>query len=254
MDQKNPIQKQNKLLETATEFVIKNKWALLIGSAAVIAVLLVAVAIQSISASNQLKAGREYDNVLNNINYAQYMTNRTDSQKMFQEQMARLDALIQTYPNTVGSVRARLLLAKVLYEDSARSGKADSINTALSYYKSVLQDNVADFYKALAVIGAAQCSEQKNDYNGAFNYYNQIVIKYGKEGFSPMAVVGMARAKEMLGDADNALAYYRQAARDYPDSLWSRYAKGKIYSFKETVSASTNKQGGTNTSLPYIIQ
>lgn len=249
----------NKLLEKITEFVVRHKLPLLIGSGALLAAILAVVLIQSFVSSNQLKAAREYDNIVNNINYAQYVTNRSDSEKIFQEQMSRLDGLIQTYPNTVGSVRAKLLLGKVLYEDASRSGKTELLNTAISYYKSVVDAPVADFFKALALIGAAQCSEQKNDYSGAFGFFNQVVLKYGKEGFNPIAVIGMARAKEMLGESANAIAYYRQAAQDYPDSLWSRYAKGKIYSFNETVSGPTNgvlpgTNTGQSTSLPYIIQ
>jgi tetratricopeptide (TPR) repeat protein len=149
-------------------------------------------------------------------------------------------------------------MSKALYSDASRLGKPELLDTAMAYYKSILDTPVADFYKALALIGLAQCSDRKQDYNGSFNYYNQIILKYGKQGFNPMSIVGMARAKEMLGDATGAIAYYRQVIRDNPDSMWTRYAKGKIYSFKETVSGSTNRQQGTNanqtTSLPYIIQ
>lgn len=261
MNQKNPSPhqthpakslKQSNFFDIVAEFVLKNKWPVLIGSAVLLAVILVAVMIQSISSSNQEKASRMYDMAQSYINNLQYVTNQSDREKIYQEQINNLNGVVQMYPGTIAATRAKLFLGKVFYEEAYRSGKQDVLGTALSYYKSVSDSSAPDFYKALALVGSAQCSEQMNDYANAFNKYSSIVLKYSREGFNPMAVIGMARAKEMLGDVNGALTYYRQAAQNYPDSLWSRYAKGKIYSFNETLTNQKAPAGQTN--LPYIVQ
>lgn len=225
----------------------------MIGSSAVLAVILVIVMIQSVSASNQEKASRMYDMAQSYINNIQYVTNQADREKIYQEQINNLAGVVQMYPGTTAATRARLFLGKVFYEEAYRSGKQDVLNTALSYYRSVYDSSAPDFYKALSLIGSAQCNEQMNDYVNAFSKYNLILVKFPKEGFNPMAVIGMARSKEMLGDINAAISFYRQAAQDYPNSLWSRYAKGKIYSFNETPNQKTSVPAGT-TNLPYNVQ
>ena len=225
----------------------------MIGSTAVLAVVLVLVLIQSVTASNQEKASRMYDMAQSYLNNIQYVTNQADRERIYQEQINNLGGIVQMYSGTTAATRARLYLGKVYYEEAYRSGKQEALNTAASYYKSVVDSSAPDFYKALALIGSAQCSEQMNDYVNAFNKYNQVVVKYPKEGFNPMALTGMARSKEMLGDLNGAITYYRQVAQEYPASLWTRYAKGKIYSFDEAVTNQKPQATGV-TNLPYIVQ
>lgn len=232
---KPPINKNQKKhgFEPVLEFFLKHKWTVTIAAGAVLVLVLVVIGIQSVSQSNQDKAGRMYDIAQSYINSLRYETNTSKRQQIYQDQLNNLNGLIQTYPNTVAAARARLYLGRAYYEEAYTTGKEESINAALTYYRSVLDSGASDFHKALALIGSAQCSEQKNDYTSAYENYSQVVSRYRKQGFTPLAMIGMARSKEIAGDVQNALIYYRQLVQEFPDSLWNRYALGKIYFYSE---------------------
>ncbi len=247
------VQKQNSFLDQAIDFGIKYKWILSITSGAVLALIAIFMFVNYITASNIEKASRMYDTSLNYINNINYITNEADRTKIYQEQINNLNTLVQIYPKTVAAIRARLFLGKFFYEDSFRSGKVDSMNTAVNYYSTALDNTKTGFYKSLALIGLGQCYEQKNDFNKSFDFYNQIVVKYPSEGFSPLALIGMARSKEMLGDVNTALDIYNRLIKEYPSSLWTKFAKGRIYFFSEKPKGNPASTS-TNTGVPLLIQ
>ncbi len=247
--QKN--QKQISTLEKSIEFVLKYKLIVSIASGSILVIAAIIAALFYFSASNIEKANRMYDSSLSYLNNINYITNESDKAKVYQEQMNNLSVLVQIYPKTVAATRARLFLGKAFFEEAFQSGKQDNLNMALSYYNSAYENTKTGFYKALALIGRGQCYEQKNDFKKAFDDYNQIVTKYFNEGFTPVALISMARSKEMSGDVTTAIEYYNRVLKEYPDSLWSRFAKGKIYFFSDS-PGSTNTTKGT--SVPFILQ
>jgi len=204
------------------------------------------------------KSSQIFDTAISVINNINYITNESDKSKYYQEQVNNLNSLIQLYPDTVPAMRARLFLGKLYYESAYRSGKQEAINQSVNYYSGVLVLSKSDFYKSLAAIGLAYCYEQKNDFIKAFENFNLVLTKYPNEGFNEVALIGMARAKEMQGDVNNAIVFYKKVVSEYTNSLWTKYAKGKIFYFsgpgnlKEVpVNAQTNKP--TNTSVPFIL-
>ncbi len=231
-------------------WVVRYKWAASIAAASLLVAVLVVVILRGISQSNEEKAGRMYDISQSYINSLRYVTNQSERQRIYQDQINNMNVLVQNYPGTVAATRARLYLGRVFYEEAYTTGKVESVNTALSYYRTVIQGGSAPFYKALALVGSAQCHEQKNDYAGAFQDYSMLVGQYRGEGFAPLALIGMARSKEMIGDIQNAIAYYRQMVKDYPGSIWNRYAWGKIYFYSEP-SQQPATPVPANNSLPF---
>jgi tetratricopeptide (TPR) repeat protein len=250
MNQPTPKTRNKNLFDQVLEFILKNKWPVTIGAGIVLASALVLVAVMGVSQSNEDKAGQMYDVSQSYINSLRYVTNRTDRERIYQEQINNMNAIIQSYPGTVAATRARLYLGRAFYEEAYTTGKVDSISVAVSYYQSVIESGAADFHKALALIGSAQCSEQKNDYASAFRDYSLVAGKYRRQGFAPLALVGMARAKEMIGDIQNALFHYQQVIRDHPDSLWTRFAQGKIAFYSEPSQRVAAPAANTNV-LPF---
>lgn len=253
MQQKN--QKQNSFLENSIDFVLKNKLLIGISSGAVLVIICLIVLFSYIVTSNKEKANRIYDIAISYMNNMNYITNNSERAKIFQDQVNNLATLVQIYPDTIAATRARLFLGKVFYEEALQSGKQDSINMALTYYTGAYENTKVNFYKVLALMGRAQCYEQKNEFNKAFDDYNLVVNKYSKDGFTPTALVGMARSKEMMGNENNekeALEYYQRIVKDYPSSEWAKYAKGKIYFYSEPSKGSHSTTAQTS-NLPFIL-
>ncbi len=182
------------------------------------------------------ESNKLYDIAMSQV---QMMVNTEDEaqrQQLFQQHVAGLDQLIQTYPNTVAAVRARLYMGKIYFSEAYSTQNAQAIVMALQYYQQARDTAKSDFFRALGTIGMAYCYEQQNDYAKAFASFQDVVNNYPKEGFNPVCLVGMARAKEMVNDVAGALVYYNQVVSQYPDSIWARFAHGKIYFYGGTAS------------------
>lgn len=233
MQQKNQSNFTLATLEKLYSFIAKNSLVVSIASGAVVLVVVLGFTLAMINNSNQDKATKALDEAFSYINNISYITNDADRNKVFQDQMNNMVIMIQSYPKTVAANRARLFLGRTYFQDAFRSGKQDALNMSLSYYTSALEFSKTDFYRTLSLMGRAQCYEQKNEYAKAFEDYNLVVTRFNKEGFTPAALVGLARSKEMIGDINQALQYYQKVSKEYTNSLWSRFAKGKIYYYSE---------------------
>ncbi len=248
----NP-QKQKTQFDQIVELVFKYRMALSVIFGAVVLIIVIITVSNYISSSNNEKANKQYDmaqNYLSYINNPAFTTNETERLNIYNQQVQSLESLVQLYPKTVASIRARLLLGRIFYNDFFQTGKADSIQKAQNYYNSAYLAAGSDFYKVLALLGRAQCSEQGNKYDKAFEDYTIIVQKYTNEGFAPLALVGLARCREQMSDTEHALGYYKQLIKDYPNSEWVRFAKGKIYFYSDTAGKNTTS---SNTVIPFIM-
>lgn len=248
---------QNPIFDLALDFILKNKFVLSIVGGALIAVLLGFATVAYFNNSNNEKANKVYDMAISYLNNLGAITNDSDRAKVYQEQINSLNGMIQAYSGTLAAVRARLLLGKIYYESAYQSGKPELLNMALNYYTAAFERSKSEFYRSLALIGQAQCNEQKGDLNKAFEQYGTLYAKYPTAGFAPYALVGMARTKEMQNDPSGnamkeALQYYQKLVREFPDSAWVRYAKGKLYATSSKPTPST--QSPTMNPAPFLLQ
>jgi tetratricopeptide (TPR) repeat protein len=221
------------LVEKSLETVIKNRVPFTVVGGILILAILIAIGVNMYISNNAEKSAQMYDQATSIIQNLQYVSNVEARNKYYQEQMNNLNYLIQQFPSSVAATRARLYLARVNYEGAYSSGKTEYINSAIGLYSAALANAKTDFYRALACIGLAACYEQKSDFEKAFENYSQILIRYPKTGFNEVCLIGMARAKEMKGDINAAIPFYQRVIHDYTNSLWVRYAKGKIYSYMD---------------------
>lgn len=253
------------LIEKVMEFGKKNSKVLIASGGTVLAVLLLVGVLNFINTSRETAAVKEYDIAMLNIQMLPSLTNQSEIQKVYEEQITRLQRVVQSYPGTVSAVRARLFLGRVYLDQSLQSQAGNQgrqfIDAAATYYNDALKNSRNDYYRALATLGLAQAYEMQDSKQGweqAYTLYGNIVNRYSKEGFTPTALIGMARMKEMLGDMTNAYIYYKRVADNYTNSLWARYAKGKIYYpvvegvNRSDTAAPQNTAGPTN--LPFLVQ
>lgn len=246
MQQKKQSSPTVAVLENLYAFIVNNTLVVSIASGAVVLVVVLGFTLSMMNTNNQDKATKALDEAFSYINNISYITNDADRNKVFQDQMNNMVIMIQSYPKTIAANRARLFLGRTYFQDAFRSGKQDALNMSLSYYTSALEFAKSDFYRTLALMGRAQCYEQKNDYAKAFDDYNLVVTRFNKEGFTPAALIGLARSKEMIGDVNQALQYYQEVSKEYTNSLWSRFAKGKIYYYSEPNAQNAANKAATN--------
>jgi tetratricopeptide (TPR) repeat protein len=246
---------QGAVFEQTFDFVVKNKLVFGAGAGALLVVAILITVLTSVNASNFEKANRFYDLSLNNLNNISTITNTQDRAKFYQEQINNLNRLTQMYPNTTPSIRAHFLLGRIFFEDSLSGSNPDSINMAIGYYNGAFESAKTGFYKTLALVGRAQCYEQKGDYQKAFDDFQTVATLYSKEGLAALAMLGMARNKEMTGDMKAALELYQKLSKDYPASTWSKIARGKIYYFSDpnNVKKAAPSLGLTNKE-PYLFK
>lgn len=245
----NP-QKQKTQFDSIVEYILKYRFAITLSFGILVLAVVIFTVINYIDSSNNEKANKQYDTAESYINNLQYVTNETERLTIYNQQIQNLDGLILLYPRTVASVRARLFLGRAFYQDFFQSGKTELIEKAAGYFNGAFLAARSDFYKVLAIVGRAQCSEQGNKYDKAFEDYSLVVQNYTNEGFVPMALAGMARCREQMSDTAHALEYYRRLIKEYPDSEWVRFAKGKIYYYTDTSGKNTSNN---NTNIPFII-
>ncbi len=225
-------QKNNDSFIKTIEFLNRFKTQIII-TASLILVIVVALSVYFyFKSSNEQKASFAYDEAIFKIQNLMYITNETERNEYYQASIQNLNMIIQTYPSTLGAIRARLFLGKVMYQTYAFSKNEEAINQAIAYYTAAYERSKVPFYKMLALLGRAQCYEQKNDVANAYEDYQQVYLKYKKDGFAPTALIGMARAKEMQNDINTSLELYKKVITDFPDSYWINYAKGKIYFYE----------------------
>jgi len=218
-----------KILLYTIEFLNKYRTQLIVTSSVIILLVLSILVYTYIKTSNEEKAARDYDIALLTIQNITLMTNEQEKQQYFQNEVNRLQSLIHNYPKTSAAIRARLFLAKLMYHNFVSSRSDEALNIAISYYSAAFENSSKPFYKTIALLGRAQCYEQKNEMAKAFEDYQLVATRYKTEGFTPTALIGMARSKELINDVNTAIEIYKKVVTDYPDSLWAMFARGKLY-------------------------
>ncbi len=177
------------------------------------------------------KAAEIYDTAIGTIDNLQYVTNDQARGQYYSQQIRNLQMLVDNYPKTVPAVRARLFLGRMFYMDGMQN--KDSLKKALGFYTDAEHYASNPFYKTLSLIGQGLCLEQQDLFNDAFVAYQKIDQKYAKTGFRATALMGMGRSREMMNRVKEALTFYQQLVRDYPDSEWATFARGKVYYYAD---------------------
>lgn len=224
---------QKNIWENALNFIVRYKKVLSFSGAGILIIVLLFLFLDYSNKSTAATASKLYDKAFFSLNSIGYVTNQAERLEIYQAQVNNMISLVQLYPNTISAEKARIFLGRAFYEDYFQTGKQESLNMSFSYYSTALERAKVDFYRALSLIGRAQCYEQQLKFDKAFEDYSIIATKLTKEGFAPLALVGMARCKEQLNDYQSAINYYQKIIDDYPQSEWTRFARSKLYYFGE---------------------
>ena len=223
--------------EILFETIIKYRVALLILIAAIVIAGVRHGFFHRIDSSNNEKAEKQFDIALQNLNTLGEDKNASERDELIKQQVQSLVNIVQVYPRTIAAERARLLVGKFITNPISVPGSPQVLQAAYSNYNYALITASSDFYRSLALIGRAQCSEQVNNYVKAFEDYSLVASKYTNQGFAPLALIGMAGCREQMSDINGAVGYYKQLIKDYPDSDWNYFARGKIYFYTENAAA-----------------
>ena len=221
------LNKTNENYELIVNFLKKYRLPIFI-ILGIIAVGLIAFGtISYVNTQNTEKANSMYDISLNMINNLNYIQDANERNTYYNQAITMMNNLITLYPKSVASMRARLFLARLLFDDALRNSKAESLQSAVQIYSDVFNLSDSHYYKSLALLGRAQCLEQTGQYDLAVTDYKNVVI-YSDEMYSPLAIIGMARCMELKNDMTSAMGYYKRIVQNYTNSGWYNYAKGKL--------------------------
>jgi len=244
MDSRN--QKRSKTFDKVLDFVIKNRVQLAIAAGIIVLAAIVSGVFYTNYQNSLENSDTMYEQAVNIYNYLDSTTNSDQAASLMQSARNSLNLLSQEYPKSVAAARARLLLGRTYFMDY-QQGHQDSLNMALSFYNAVCEEAPSDYYRTLGLIGRATCYEEKKDYADASADYQLIATRYSSQGFTPMALIGLARIDELLdpGNISKAVALYKKVTDEYTNSLWTMYAKGRIY----FLSDPANKKAITNSAL-----
>lgn len=224
-----PLETNTAWLEKIAGFVKSNQLLLTIILAVALLGVLGGTVYSQMKRNEADEANKIFDIAMSEV---QMMINSEDEaqrQQLFQDHLTQLESLIQTYPKTIAAVRARLYMGKIYFSEAYQSGNIDAIGMALQYYSDAKDYAKNNFFRALGAIGMAYCYEQQNNYIQAAASFQEVLDNYPDEGFNPLCLVGLARSKEMVSDINGAITYYNKVISGYPESYWTRFARGKIY-------------------------
>ncbi len=232
-EKQKPNEKQEKLekiIIELIEFIGKFKIQIIVIAGIILVLLITASILLYIKNSNEEKSAKIYDVAVLTIQNLSGITNQNERNEYYQNQVNNLGFLIQNYPSTVGAIRARLFLGKLMYQNYYFTKTTDeALNLAISYYTGAYERSKSEFYKALALLGRAQCYEQKNDLIKAYEDYELVYQRYRNQGFGAISLISMARTKEMQQDLNTSIQLYKKVITDFPDSYWVIFAKGKLH-------------------------
>ncbi len=245
----NIRQPEQTFFEKTVEIILKYRILLTVLLTAIVIIILIGVTMNYIDNANNEKASRQFDAAEFNLSSLTYLTNESEKNAIYQQQMQGLENLILSYPRTISAIRARLLLGRFYFQGFYTSGNAQLLEAAYTNYNFAYLTARTDFYKTLALLGRAESREQENKYNDAFADYSLVASAYSNQGFAPLAIIGMARCREQMSDTAGAIEYYTRVIKDYPESEWSRFARGKIYFYSEN----TPKTQPNDTNAQFIL-
>ncbi|NPV00919.1 MAG: hypothetical protein HPY53_06030 [Brevinematales bacterium] len=228
--------------ENMVEFLNKNSRVLLVVAVGIILGSIVLFLNYQNKNNEEGEATRIYDIALSSIENLNYVTNQQEQNRIFWTQISNMFVIIQTYPDTVSALRARLFLANNYLERTVGASLSEAdlnqvLSAAYTLYTDVVAKARTDFYRAAGTLGIAYCHEIRNDYRSAIEQYNLIIEKYSKEGFTPYAMIAKAQNLEALKDINGALGVYRDVADNFTNSEWHKFAKAKLYFYSNPGTA-----------------
>jgi tetratricopeptide (TPR) repeat protein len=242
-------QKEKTFFELTVEFLLKYRVPLSVLLIAIILLITIAIVLNYVETTAGEKAERQYDAAQFNLDSISYITNVSERDALYQQQMQSLVNLARSYPRTLAAERARLLLGRFYLQAFFNAGNTQLLEQAYTNYNFAYLSARTDFYKALSLIGRAQSLEQENKYDEAFSDYSMVANRYSNQGFTPLVLIGMARCREQMSDIPKAIEFYKRLVKEYPESEWAYFAKGKIYYYTENAL----KTAVTNTNVQLIL-
>lgn len=139
----------------------------------------------------------------------------------FAEAKPKFEEIIKKYGSTAAGKAALLKYADLCYQ----TGDYD---TAIEMYQRALEayDDEGEI-KSFILNGLAYSYESKEAYDRAAEYFNRIVTDKSAV-MKDQALFNLGRIYGKMGKPEKQREAYKRIVSDYPDSMYSRLARGKL--------------------------
>ncbi len=211
-----------------TQFVLEYKQQIILGSAGVLALILLISGGLAYSKNKEIKASNllsEAQIFLSGSSSPMDPQQNTYSLSSTPEKdmqvLEILEKITDEYNNTQAALIARIIQGQIYYEK-------EEYDKAQTTYEAFLNDNHDDEeLVVLAREGLTYCHEAKGEFDKAVKTYEQL-SKSSLPHVCGWALIGKARCHEKLEDIEMALADYNKVLADYPQHPRIKEVKANI--------------------------
>jgi predicted negative regulator of RcsB-dependent stress response len=138
------------------------------------------------------------------------------------ELIEQAEDIISSYGGLYAGARAHMVLAKMYVEkESWEDAEGEYLTVADSFPESYLAP--------VALMSAAACREEVEDYEGALELYREVESDYAETSpAAPHALFSIGRLNEELDNREAALEAYNGIVDDFSSSNWTKPARSRI--------------------------
>ncbi len=201
-------------------FLSRSRKALIIsGSVVLVAIIAAVIVAQVMSARNDasIRAAERIQDL-----WSEFDPDSEDADQAEAELREEITQVIEEYPRTYGSLRARMILAELEWEQ-------ENWDAAQDAYMAVVNEHPQNHLTGPALFSAAAAAEQTDDLTRAREIYGMILDGAGDPTTEVAhALFNLGRIAEAENDVGLALEYYNRLIDDHSASNWTNLGRNRI--------------------------
>lgn len=214
------ISKENKALNSISEFFIKNRKILIICGIVIFVGLIVLGVCLIVSDNRQDQLQIQVDALQTK---STDLFNTSDyTPEDYASLLAELEEVEKAGGSTYAGVKASYVIAQSYY-------KADDLDNAYTAYMNVVEKGSKTYLAPLAMFNAAVCKEDSGSEDEALALYEKVVADFGNDtGVAPKALFNSARIHLSKGETDLAKATFQQIVDQFTNSEYVALSKNAL--------------------------
>ncbi|MFH2012837.1 MAG: tetratricopeptide repeat protein [Pseudomonadota bacterium] len=202
-------------------YAVENKNRLLVGTAALLVIILLFIGWKLYSNKTENEASDLYYKAVKYY-HSRDKTDKTakDDKERYNLSLNKLKNVIDKYPRTNAASMALFYSGHIYYQ-------LDQFDKSIKSYQDFLKKTSSDNpLNAFANNGIGYAYEAKEDYKNALIYYRKL-LDGDDNPIAELAYYNVGRCYEELGENDKAIEAYQKLATTYPNSDYAALAKEK---------------------------
>lgn len=204
-------------------FVIRNYKNVLIGSGAVLAIIIFLIFYKSHLDNVNEEANAMLNAAINYYNYTLRAKDLSldDQKKYLKATLGTLQQLLGKYPGSSATPAALFYFGNALYT-------SQNYDEAIKQFKSLVKRFPHNYLAPYALENVGFSYEQKKDFTKALEFYDRILTDYPKNSLVGKVGLDKGRVYEAQNDLNKASESYRSVFTSAPNSVWARESQKRL--------------------------